>query len=159
MARAVAQSAGVKQSYLRACYEAGPCGFWIAWHLQQLGIECVVVAPSMTPKRTGDRVKTDRRDASKLARLLRAGELTPIYIPEATDEAMRDLCRARSDLVDDRRRARHRVKGFLLRHGYSLLRQEHVQRGARALPARVGAAASGDEGDPGRGSHRDRWGG
>jgi transposase len=72
----------------------------------------------LTPKRSGDRVKTDRRDARKLARLLRAGELTSVYIPEATDEAIRDLCRARSDAVDDRRRSRHRLKGFLLRHGY-----------------------------------------
>ena len=77
-----------------------------------------MVAPSLTPTRSGDRVKTDRRDARKLARLLRAGELTPVYIPEATDEAIRDLCRARSDAVDDRRRSRHRLKGFLLRHGY-----------------------------------------
>ncbi len=72
----------------------------------------------MTPTRSGDRVKTDKRDARKLARLLRAGELTAVYIPEPTDEAMRDLCRARTDAVDDRRRARHRLKGFLLRHGY-----------------------------------------
>jgi transposase len=103
---------------LRACYEAGPCGFGIARRLRQLGVECEVVAPSMIPKRAGDRVKTDRRDARKLARLLRAGELTPIYIPEPTDEAIRDLCRARTDAVDDRRRSRHRLKGFLLRHGY-----------------------------------------
>ena len=107
-----------KDVLLRACYEAGPCGFGLARRLKQLGVECEVVAPSMTPKRAGDRVKTDRRDARKLARLLRAGELTPVYIPEATDEAMRDLCRARSDAVDDRRRSRHRLKGFLLRHGY-----------------------------------------
>src|SRR5438874_3797127 len=86
--------------------------------LRATGVECEVVAPSMTPKRSGDRVKTDRRDARKLARLLRAGELTSVYIPEATDEAIRDLCRARSDAVDDRRRSRHRLKGFLLRHGY-----------------------------------------
>ena len=86
--------------------------------LRQLGVECEVVAPSLTPMRTGDRVKTDKRDARKLARLLRAGELTAVYIPEATDETMRDLCRARSDAVDDRRRSRHRLKGFLLRHGY-----------------------------------------
>jgi transposase len=107
-----------KEVLLRACYEAGPCGFGIARRLKQLGVECEVVAPSMTPTRTGDRVKTDKRDARKLARLLRAGELTPIYIPEPTDEAMRDLCRARSDAVDDRRRSRQRLKGFLLRHGY-----------------------------------------
>jgi transposase len=103
---------------IRACYEAGPCGFGIARRLGQLGMECEVVAPSMTPRRTGDRVKTDRRDARKLARLLRAGELSAVYIPESTDEAIRDLCRARTDAVDDRRRSRHRLKGFLLRHGY-----------------------------------------
>ena len=107
-----------KAVLLRACYEAGPCGFGIARRLRQLGVECEVVAPSMTPTRSGDRVKTDQRDARKLARLLRAGELTAVYIPEATDEAMRDLCRARTDAVDDRRRSRHRLKGFLLRHGY-----------------------------------------
>jgi len=107
-----------REVILRACYEAGPCGFGLARRLKQLGVECEVVAPSLTPKRSGDRVKTDRRDARKLARLLRAGELTPVYIPDARDEAIRDLCRARSDAVDDRRRSRHRLKGFLLRHGY-----------------------------------------
>ena len=84
-----------KEVLLRACYEAGPCGFGIARRLRQLGVECEVVAPSMTPTRTGDGVKTDKRDARKLARLLRAGELTAVYIPEATDETMRDLCRRR----------------------------------------------------------------
>jgi transposase len=103
---------------LRACYEAGPCGFGLARRLRQLGVECEVVAPSLTPKRASDRIKTDKRDARKLARLLRAGELTAVYIPEPTDEAIRDLCRARTDAVDDRRRSRHRLKGFLLRHGY-----------------------------------------
>jgi transposase len=103
---------------MRACYEAGPCGFGIARRLRQLGVECAVVAPSLTPTRAGDRLKTDKRDARKLARLLRAGELSAIYIPEPTDEAIRDLCRARSDAVDDRRRSRHRLKAFLLRHGY-----------------------------------------
>ena len=107
-----------KETRLYACYEAGPCGFGLARRLRQLGVECEVVAPSMTPTRSGDRVKTDKRDARKLARLLRAGELSAVYIPEATDEAMRDLCRARTDAVDDRRRSRHRLKGFLLRHGY-----------------------------------------
>ena len=107
-----------KRVTLRACYEAGPCGFGVARRLQQLGVECAVVAPSLTPTRAGDRLKTDKRDARKLARLLRAGELSAIYIPEPTDEAIRDLCRARSDAVDDRRRSRHRLKAFLLRHGY-----------------------------------------
>jgi transposase len=103
---------------LEVCYEAGPCGFGIARRLAQLKVACMVVAPSMIPKRAGDRIKTDKRDARKLARLLRAGELSAIYIPEPTDEAIRDLCRARTDAVDDRRRSRHRLKGFLLRHGY-----------------------------------------
>ena len=94
-----------KEVRLHACYEAGPCGFGMARRLRQLGMECEVVAPSMIPRRPGERIKTDKRDARKLARLLRAGELTPVYIPEATDEAIRDLCRARSDAVDDRRRA------------------------------------------------------
>jgi transposase len=107
-----------KGTLLRACYEAGPCGFGLARRLGQLGVECQVVAPSLTPTRSGERVKTDKRDARKLARLLRAGELTAVYIPDARDEAIRDLCRARSDAVDDRRRSRHRLKGFLLRHGY-----------------------------------------
>ena len=107
-----------RRRVIQVCYEAGPCGFGIARRLHQLGVECIVVAPSMTPTRSGDRVKTDRRDARKLARLLRAGELTAIYIPEPTDEAIRDLCRARTDAVDDRRRSRHRLKALLLRHGY-----------------------------------------
>jgi len=80
-----------KATLLRACYEAGPCGFGLARRLRQLGVKCEVVAPSLTPTPSGDRVKTDKRDARKLARLLRAGELTAVYIPEATDEAMRDL--------------------------------------------------------------------
>lgn len=103
---------------MHLCYEAGPCGFGLVRQLWQLGLDCVVVAPSLIPKRPGDRIKTDRRDARKLARLLRAGELTSVYIPEPTDEAMRDLCRTRTDAVDDRRRARSRLKAFLLRHGY-----------------------------------------
>ena len=118
-----------KEVLLRACYEAGPCGFGIARRLKQVGVECEVVAPSLTPKRPGERIKTDRRDARKLARLLRAGELTPVYIPEATDEALRDLCRARTDAVDARRRGRHRLKGFLLRHGYRYGGQEQLERG------------------------------
>jgi transposase len=78
---------------LEVCYEAGPGGFGIARRLAQWKVACTVVAPSMIPKRSGDRIKTDKRDARKLARRLRAGELTPVYIPEPTDEAMRDLGR------------------------------------------------------------------
>ena len=102
---------------LHVCYEAGPCGFVIARRLKQLAIDCVVVAPSLIPKKSGDRIKTDKRDAEKLARLLRAGDLSPVYVPDATDEAIRDLCRARTDAVDDRTRSRHRLKAFLLRNG------------------------------------------
>lgn len=103
---------------LNFCYEAGPCGFVLVRRLVQLGHECIVVAPSKLARQSGDRVKTDKRDAEKLARAHRAGDLVAIYIPEATDEAIRDLCRARTDAVDDQRRARQRLKAFLLQHGY-----------------------------------------
>jgi len=103
---------------LRVCYEAGPTGFVLARRCAQLKIHCTVVAPSLIPSRSGDRVKTDRRDALKLARLHRAGELTAVHVPDANDEAMRDLCRARTDAVQDLRRARAQLKAFLLRNGY-----------------------------------------
>jgi transposase len=103
---------------LRVCYEAGPTGFVLARRLAQLKVPCTVVAPSLIPSRSGDRVKTDRRDALKLARLHRAGELTAVHVPDASDEAMRDLCRARTDAVQDLRRGRAQLKAFLLRHGY-----------------------------------------
>jgi len=103
---------------LEIAYEAGPCGFGIARRLKQLKVSCLVAAPSLIPKQPGSPFKTDKRDARGLARLLRAGELTGVYIPEPTDEAIRDLCRARTDAVDDHRRCRHRLKGFLLRHGF-----------------------------------------
>jgi len=103
---------GVK---LRFCYEAGPCGYGIQRHLSAHGHECVVVAPSLIPKRAGDRVKTDRRDAASLARLHRAGELTAVWVPDAGHEAIRDLVRARLDAVHALRRARQQLSGFLLR--------------------------------------------
>lgn len=103
---------------LRVCYEAGPTGFVLARRLAQLKVECVVVAPSLIPVRSGARIKTDRRDALKLARLHRAGELTAVHVPDASDEAMRDLCRARTDAVQDLRRGRAQLKAFLLRNGY-----------------------------------------
>lgn len=84
---------------LHFVYEAGPCGFGIHRHLTRRGEDCVVVSPSMIPKRSGDRVKTDRRDSQMLARLHRAGELRAIYVPDDADEAMRDLVRAREDAV------------------------------------------------------------
>ena len=103
---------------LRVCYEAGPTGFVIARRCAQLKIHGTVVAPSLIPSRSGDRIKTDRRDALKLARLHRAGELTAVHVPDASDEAMRDLCRARTDAVQDQRRGRAQLKAFLLRNGY-----------------------------------------
>lgn len=116
--RLIAKLRGPNKRVVHVCYEAGPCGFVIARRLKQLGVDCVVVAPSLIPRKPGDQVKTDRRDAEKLARGLRAGDLEAIYVPDPTDEAIRDLCRARTDAVDDRNRARHRLKSFLLRHGY-----------------------------------------
>ena len=102
---------------LRVVYEAGPCGFGIHRYLTTQGEDCVVVNPSSIPKRSGDRIKTDRRDSQALARLHRAGELTAIYIPTADDEAMRDLVRAREDAVGLSTQAKHRLKAFLLRQG------------------------------------------
>jgi transposase len=102
---------------LRCCYEAGPCGFELHRQLTAMGIGCEVVAPSLIPVRAGDRVKTDRRDATKLARLYRAGELTTITVPTAEQEAVRDLVRARDDVRKDLTAARHRLGKFLIRHG------------------------------------------
>ena len=102
---------------LRFCYEAGPCGYGIQRQISASGHECVVVAPSLIPRRPGDRVKTDRRDAASLAKLHRAGELTAVWVPDARHEAMRDLVRARLDAVHSLRRARQQLSGFLLRQG------------------------------------------
>ena len=102
---------------LHFVYEAGPCGFGIYRHLTAHGEDCVVVSPSMIPKRSGDRIKTDRRDSLALARLHRAGELRAIYVPDATDEAMRDLVRGRDDAVVVGTQAKYRLKAFLLRQG------------------------------------------
>lgn len=101
---------------LSVVYEAGPCGFWLYRRLKAQGVECMVVSPSMTPRNAADRVKTDRRDALKLARLARAGELEPIYVPDEKDEALRDLVRAREDAVCMQRQARQRLQALLLRN-------------------------------------------
>jgi transposase len=106
------------ETELRFVYEAGPCGYQIYRHLRAQGLQCDVVAPSMVPKRSGDRIKTDRRDACNLARLYRAGELTAIYVPQEDDEAMRDLVRGRQDAVNAQRKVRQQLGGFLLRHGF-----------------------------------------
>jgi transposase len=102
---------------LRTCYEAGPTGYETQRLLASLGIACEVIAPSLIPRRSGVRVKTDRIDARNLARLHRAGELVAIRIPSPTEEALRDLVRAREDLKSDRRIARQRIRSFLLRYG------------------------------------------
>ena len=101
----------------RFCYEAGPCGYVLQRWIQALGEECMVVAPSLIPRKPGDRIKTDRRDARKLAELDRAGLLTEVHPPTEEDEAVRDLCRAREDAHEDLVRCRHRLSKFLLRRG------------------------------------------
>jgi transposase len=103
--------------HLRACYEAGPTGYVLYWQLTQLSVSCEVIAPSLVPTKAGDRVKTDRRDAAKLARCHRAGELTAVWVPDADHEALRDLVRAREAAKKDQLKARHRLGKFLLRHG------------------------------------------
>ena len=102
---------------LRFCYEAGPCGYVLYWQLTELGMHCDVVAPTLVPVKAGDRIKTDRRDALKLARSYRSGDLTPVWVPNEEHEALRDLVRAREAAKKDQLRARHRLQKFLLRRG------------------------------------------
>ena len=110
-------------SELRFCYEAGPCGYGIQRQLTLAGHDCVVVAPSLIPRKPGDRIKTDRRDAISLAKLLhRAGELTAVWIPDPPHEAIRDLVRARLAAVRSLRQARQQLSSFLLRHGHHYYR-------------------------------------
>jgi transposase len=104
-----------KGKRLHLVYEAGPCGYWLYRYLTKQGLECWVVAPSQIPKKAGDRVKTDRRDAVQLARLLRSGDLTPVYVPAVEDEAIRAVVRAREDARKDLKAAKVRLKAFLLR--------------------------------------------
>src|SRR6202171_4987314 len=134
---------------LQACYEAGRTGYVLYWQLTALGVKCEVVAPTLVPVKAGDRVKTDRRDATKLARSYRAGDLTPVWVPDAAHEALRDLVRAREAAKKDQHRARHRLSKFLLRHGqrppeavkkawtlkYMTWIQEHVHFDQPALEA------------------------
>jgi transposase len=102
---------------LRACYEAGPTGYVLYWQLAELGVACEVIAPTLVPMKAGDRVKTDRRDAERLARSYRSGDLTPVWVPDEGSEALRDLVRARESAKQDQLRARHRLSKFLLRSG------------------------------------------
>ena len=106
-----------KYERLTFCYEAGPTGYELYRQIKSLGHECIVVAPSLIPKKPGDRVKTNRRDAVSLAKLLRAGELTAVWVPDRHHEAMRDLTRARDTAVDDLRSKRQQISAFLLRKG------------------------------------------
>ncbi len=110
---------------LRFVYEAGPCGYVIYRHLTRKGIDCSVVAPSLIPKKSGDRIKNDRRDARNLACLHRAGDLTKVYVPCAEDEAMRDLTRGREDARIVSRQAKQRLNSFLLRNGYHFPGKTH----------------------------------
>ena len=102
---------------LKACYEAGPTGYVLYWQLAELGVRCEVIAPTLVPMKAGDRVKTDRRDAERLARSYRSGDLTPVWVPNEGSEALRDLVRAREAAKQDQLRARHRLSKFLLRTG------------------------------------------
>ena len=125
--KALASKLAKSASALRFCYEAGPCGYGIQRQLSAAGHDCVVVAPSLIPRKPGDRVKTDRRDAANLARLHRAGELTPVWVPDPAHEAVRDLVRARQAAVRALRQARQQLSGFLLRQG------QHYSRPAWTL--------------------------
>ena len=114
--RRLIERLGARHGRLRICYEAGPCGYGLHRQITALGHDCTVVAPSLVPRRPGDRVKTNRRDAVTLARLHRAGELTAVWVPDPTHEAMRDLVRARTAAMEAVRRARQQLQGFLVRH-------------------------------------------
>jgi transposase len=102
---------------LRACYEADPTGYVLYWQLAELGVRCEVIAPTLVPVQAGNRVKTDRRDAEKLARSYRSGDLTAVWVPDEGSEALRNLVRARESAKQDQLRARHRLGKFLLRTG------------------------------------------
>jgi len=112
------QKLGGPERIVHVAYEAGPTGYVVQRQLSELGIDCLVVAPSLIPVRAGDRVKTDRRDALKLARLLRSGDLTAVWVPDQQHEALRNLVRARAAAKADQLRAKHRLGKFLLCHGY-----------------------------------------
>lgn len=115
----IARARKISLSQISVCYEAGGCGMWIARMLTKKKVSCTVIAPSLIPTKSGDHVKTDKKDAIKLARLHRAGELVSVFVPDETDEAIRDLCRARVDAIDDRRRAKTRLLALLRRLGYN----------------------------------------
>ena len=115
--RKLVEKLAAGRTRLHFCYEAGPCGYGLHRHLVEMGHDCIVVAPLLIPVKSGDRVKTDRRDALMLAKLHRAGELTDVWVPDAAHEAMRDPVRARATAMRVAGKARQHLQGFLLRHG------------------------------------------
>ena len=116
--RKLAKKLGVSLKDLHVCYEAGPSGFVLARRLRQLGVDCVVMSPSKTERKPNEKIKTDKRDASKIAKLFRNGDITEVRVPPVLDEAVRDVCRARTDASDDLSRAKQRLNSFLLRNGH-----------------------------------------
>jgi len=122
-----------KHGRLVLAYEAGPCGYGLYRQLTSMGHACVVAAPSLIPRRPGDRIKTDRRDALTLARMLRMGELTAVWVPDPAHEAIRDLVRCREDFKQAERRCRQRLCGFLLRHGRYYAKSKWTQEHRRWL--------------------------
>ena len=116
--RKLAKKLGVDFKGLKVCYEAGPTGFVLARRLIHLGLECVVMSPSKTERKPNEKVKTDKRDARKIAKLFRNGDVTEVRVPPALDEAVRSVCRARTDASDDLSRAKQRLNSFLLLNGY-----------------------------------------
>ena len=115
--RKLAKKLGVAFKELKVCYEAGPTGFVLARRLRKLGLECVLMSPSKTERKPNEKVKTDKRDAKNIAKLFRNGDITEVRVPPALDEAVRDVCRARTDASNDLSRAKQRLNSFLLRNG------------------------------------------
>src|SRR5574341_769574 len=124
VARVIGKLAG-RYEKLHVCYEAGPTGYGLYRQVRALGHDCTVVAPALIPRKPGERVKTNRRDAVTLARLFRAGELTPVWVPDAMHEAVRDLVRAREAAAQDLRKKRQQLLSFLLRHGRIFSGRKH----------------------------------
>lgn len=117
--RKLAKKLEVKFCDLKVCYEAGPTGFVLARRLIRFGLDCILMAPSKTERKPNEKIKTDKRDACKIARLFRNGDITEVRIPPALDEAVRDVCRARTDATDDLTRSKQRLSAFLLRNGFN----------------------------------------
>jgi transposase len=117
--RALAEKLGVGFSDLKVCYEAGPTGFVLARRLIRYGLDCVLMSPSKTERKPNEKIKTDKRDACKIAKLFRNGDITVVRIPPVLDEAVRDVCRARTDATDDLSRSKQRLGAFLLRNGFN----------------------------------------